>query len=150
MACVRTKPTSPHTHDPKAELRIGSAAPSVKGHFRPALRQSLSDLMVLMDGRPTGVTWNYDRTELLTDGIIHGAGLCLALVGAIALTIISCNTADNLKTASIFVYTAGLLIMLGLSAAYSLWPPSPRKWLLRRLDQSAIFLFIAATYTPFI
>jgi hemolysin III len=40
--------------------------------------------------------------------------------------------------------------MLGLSAAYNLWPPSPRKWLLRRFDQSAIFLFIAATYTPFI
>jgi hemolysin III len=123
---------------------------SVKGYFRLALKQSLSDLMVLMDGRPTGVTWNYDRTELLTDGIIHGAGLCLALIGAIALTIITYNTADGLETASIFVYTAGLLIMLGLSAAYNLWPPSPRKWLLRRLDQSAIFLFIAATYTPFI
>ena len=106
--------------------------------------------MVLMDGRPTGVTWNYDRAELLTDGIIHVAGLCLAMIGAIALIIITCNTADGLETASIVVYTAGLLIMLGLSAAYNLWPPSPRKWLLRRLDQSAIFLFIAATYTPFI
>ena len=29
-------------------------------------------------------------------------------------------------------------------------PVSPLKWLFRRLDQSAIYLLIAATYTPFI
>jgi hemolysin III len=40
--------------------------------------------------------------------------------------------------------------MLGFSAAYNLWPVSPRKWLLRRFDHSAIFLFIGATYTPLI
>ena len=38
--------------------------------------------------------------------------------------------------------------MLGCSAAYNLWPVSPRKWWLRRFDQCAIFIFIAATYTP--
>ena len=108
------------------------------------------DLMALMDDRPVGVAWNYDRTELLTDAIIHVAGLCLALLGAIALAVIARNIADGVEAASIVVYTAGLLAMLGLSAAYNLWPLSPRKWLLRRLDQSAIFLFIAATYTPFI
>jgi len=85
------------------------------------------------------MTWNYDRAELLTDGIIHVAGLCLALIGAIALTSIVCHTANGVEAASIVVYAAGLLLMLGLSAAYSLWPPSPRKWLLRRFDQSAIF-----------
>ena len=40
--------------------------------------------------------------------------------------------------------------MLVFSAAYNLCPVSPRKWLLRRFDQSAIYLLIAATYTPFI
>ena len=40
--------------------------------------------------------------------------------------------------------------MLGLSAAYNLWPVSPRKWLLRRFDHSAIYMLIAATYTPII
>jgi hemolysin III len=39
---------------------------------------------------------------------------------------------------------------LGLSAAYNLWPVSPVKWLLRRLDHAAIFVLIAATYTPFL
>ena len=40
--------------------------------------------------------------------------------------------------------------MLGFSAAYNLWPVSRIKWLLRRFDHSAIYLLIAATYTPFI
>jgi hemolysin III len=31
-----------------------------------------------------------------------------------------------------------------------MWPVSPRKWLLRRFDHAAIYLLIAATYTPFI
>jgi hemolysin III len=46
------------------------------------------------------------------------------------------------------VYAAGLLAMLGFSAAYNLWPVSRRKWLLRRFDHSAIYVLIAATYTP--
>jgi hemolysin III len=31
-----------------------------------------------------------------------------------------------------------------------MWPVSPWKWLLRRFDHSAIYLLIAATYTPFL
>lgn len=45
---------------------------------------------------------------------------------------------------AVFTYDAGI------SAAYNLWPVSPVKWLLRRFDQSAIYLLIAASYTPFI
>ena len=44
----------------------------------------------------------------------------------------------------------GLLAMLVLSATYNLWPVSRAKWVLRRFDHSAIYLLIAATYTPFI
>jgi hemolysin III len=36
------------------------------------------------------------------------------------------------------------------SPTYNLWPVSPTKWVLRRLDHSAIYILIAATYTPFI
>jgi hemolysin III len=48
------------------------------------------------------------------------------------------------------IYAVWLIAMLGFSAAYNLWPVSPRKWWLRRFDHSAIFIFIAATYTPLI
>jgi hemolysin III len=48
------------------------------------------------------------------------------------------------------IYVAGLLSMLVFSATYNLWPVSPTKWVLRRFDHSAIYVLIAATYTPFI
>ena len=41
--------------------------------------------------------------------------------------------------------------MLSISLAFNLWPSmSPVKRHLARLDQAAIFLFIAGTYTPFL
>ena len=42
------------------------------------------------------------------------------------------------------------MAMLVFSATYNLWPVSRAKWVLRRFDHSAIYLLIAATYTPFI
>jgi hemolysin III len=48
------------------------------------------------------------------------------------------------------IYVVGLLTMLVLSATYNLWPVSRAKWVLRRFDHSAIYVLIAATYTPFI
>ncbi|RTL76706.1 MAG: hemolysin III family protein, partial [Bradyrhizobiaceae bacterium] len=47
-------------------------------------------------------------------------------------------------------YAAGLIAMLAFSAIYNLWPISPVKWVLRRFDHSAIYVLIAATYTPFL
>src|SRR5690606_32432214 len=43
------------------------------------------------------------------------------------------------------------LTVLSVSLTYNLWPvTSPAKWVLRRFDHSAIYLLIAATYTPFL
>ena len=103
---------------------------------------------MLQDGRPVGLTWTYDRTELLTDGAVHVVGLGFALIGAVVLIVVSLSSTEGLETAATLVYAVGLLAMLGFSAAYNIWPVSPRKWALRRLDHSAIYLFIAATYTP--
>ena len=47
--------------------------------------------------------------------------------------------------------SAALLLVLGISLAFNLCPiGSPAKRTLARLDQAAIFLFIAGTYTPFL
>ena len=102
------------------------------------------------DGCPVGVNWRYDRAEILSDGIVHAVGLSLALIGAITLLVVSSRSTQGLEAASVVIYSLGLLAMLGFSAAYNMWPVSPRKWWLRRLDHSAIFLFIAATYSPLI
>jgi Haemolysin-III related len=110
----------------------------------------VNTFMLQSDGRPSDLTCSYDRTELLADGIVHAIGVVLALLGSILLIIVSRYSTQGLKTASVLIYAAGLLAMLGLSAAYNMWPVSPRKWLLRRFDHYAIYLLIATTYTPFI
>ena len=112
--------------------------------------QFSEDFSPRFDGCPPGVSWRYDRKEMLVDGIVHFVGLGLALVGAAALFLVTYHSANGIEAASVTVYVVGLLAMLGCSAAYNLWPISPTKWLLRRFDHSAIFLFIAATYTPLI
>lgn len=95
------------------------------------------------------IRWNYDRAELIADGIVHGLGVFSGLVAATVLIVLAAVFASAYEVVTVSVYAAGLLAMLGLSAAYNLWPVSPRKWLLRRFDHSAIYLLIAATYTPF-
>lgn len=97
-----------------------------------------------------GRVWEYDRPELIADGIVHGIGITLGLVGGTVLVAMVSASTQAIQFASVLSYTTGLLAMLGLSAAYNMWPVSPVKWILRRLDHSAIYLLIAGTYTPFI
>ena len=92
--------------------------------------------------------WNYDRAELIADGIVHGIGVFSGLIAATVLIVLAAVFASAYSVVTVSVYAAGLLAMLGCSAAYNLWPVSRRKWLLRRFDHSAIYVLIAATYTP--
>ena len=94
--------------------------------------------------------WNYDRAEMIADGVVHGIGVFCGLVAATVLIVLTAIYASALDIAVVSVYVAGLLAMLVLSATYNLWPVSRAKWVLRRFDHSAIYLLIAATYTPFI
>lgn len=92
----------------------------------------------------------YDRAELIADGIVHAIGIILGLVAATALVVLTAVYATWLDILSVSIYVAGLLTMLVLSATYNLWPVSRAKWVLRRFDHSAIYMLIAATYTPFV
>ena len=96
------------------------------------------------------IPWNYDRAETIADAVVHGLGIAFAVAGGAALIIVAALYADVSQVAAVSIYTAGLAAMIGLSAAYNLWPLTPFKWWLRRLDHSAIYLLIAATYTAFV
>src|SRR3954467_8151855 len=101
--------------------------------------------------RAAGATrWNYDRAELIADGVVHAVGVCFGLIAATVLIVLTTVYATAIDVAVVSVYVAGLLAMLVLSATYNLWPVSRAKWVLRRFDHSAIYLLIAATYTPLI
>src|SRR4029077_4376540 len=103
-----------------------------------------------MHGAPKGVHWNYDRAEIIVDAVIHSLGVTGSVIAAVALIVIASLVASGTEIAAVSIYVAGLLAMLTFSAVYNLWPVSRAKWVLRRFDHSAIYLLIAATYTPFI
>jgi hemolysin III len=96
------------------------------------------------------IRWNYDRVELIADGVVHAVGILLGLIAATVLVVLTAVYARALDIVAVSIYVAGLLSMLVLSATYNLWPVSRTKWVLRRFDHSAIYVLIAATYTPFI
>ncbi len=99
---------------------------------------------------PASFTWRYDHAERLSDAVVHAVGCCFGLCGAVWLLIIAARAGNPHEFAAIGVYSVGLVAMLGLSAAYNMWPVSPAKWLLRRFDHAAIYLMIAGTYTAFV
>src|SRR5258705_5673269 len=94
--------------------------------------------------------WNYDRAELIADGVVHIVGICFGLIAATELIVLTAVYATALDIVAVSVYVSGLLAMLVLSATYNLWPVSRAKWVLRRFDHAAIYMLIAATYTPLI
>ncbi|WP_134500363.1 PAQR family membrane homeostasis protein TrhA [Microvirga pakistanensis] len=96
------------------------------------------------------IRWNYDRHEILADGIVHALGVVGGLVAVSILLALAAQTAGSWELTSVVIYGGGLLAVLVISALYNLWPVSPVKWVLRRFDHSAIYLLIAGTYTPFI
>jgi hemolysin III len=96
------------------------------------------------------IRWNYDRVELIADGVVHAVGILLGIIAATVLVVLTAVYASALNIVAVSIYVAGLLTMLVLSATYNLWPVSRTKWVLRRFDHSAIYVLIAATYTPFI
>ena len=88
--------------------------------------------------------------ETIADGVVHGVGLAGAVIaGSILLAVAMLETAPE-HVPALALYVLTLIAVLGISMAYNLCPVSPLKRLLARLDQAAIFLFIAGTYTPFL
>jgi hemolysin III len=88
----------------------------------------------------------YSKFEHRADAAVHVLGILFAINASLWLL---WHVTGLPVAASVFVYCAGLLAMISFSAAYNLAPYGPPKQFLRRLDHAAIFIMIAATYTPF-
>jgi hemolysin III len=88
----------------------------------------------------------YSRLEHRADAAVHVLGILFAINASLWLL---WRVTGLPVAASVFVYCAGLLAMICFSAAYNLAPNGPSRQILRRLDHAAIFIMIAATYTPF-
>lgn len=90
------------------------------------------------------------RKEELANSLSHGLACLLALVATPVLIVVTVRQghAANIVGASVFAAT---MILLYLSSTlYHAVPPGRLKARLAKLDHSAIYLFIAGSYTPFV
>ncbi len=87
--------------------------------------------------------------EEMANSVSHGFGLIAALAGAPVLLFAASRTNDARFFAGSVVFMLATLSVYLASTLYHAWPQGPRKSTLQLLDHSAIFLLIAATYTPF-
>ena len=83
------------------------------------------------------------------NAITHGVGAMLALVGLAVLTFAAAIHGTVWHVVSFAVFGAGLVLLYGVSAVYHSLPRGAAKSAFQRLDHAAIFLLIAASYTPF-
>lgn len=79
-------------------------------------------------------------------GWLHASAVPLSLIGGVLLIVFATTTLGRIGAA---VYLAASLLLFGTSATYHRfgWGKTGEA-ILRRMDHSNIYLFIAATYTP--
>ena len=92
----------------------------------------------------------YSRAEVLSDAAVHAVGLVSALIAApVLVTLAAVWFGDPTTIAAAAIYGLSLIAMFLCSAVYNHLALPARKDVLRRLDQSAIYVKIAGSYTPF-
>ena len=89
------------------------------------------------------------RAERLADLWVHVAGLSLASVGGVVLAVLAAIYGGPGVVFATAIYALCLIAMLATSTIYNWTNPCPARPVLRRMDEAAIFLMIAGSYTPF-
>ena len=87
--------------------------------------------------------------EQTADLVVHVVGLTLAAVGGVVLAVMAALYAGVGAVVATAAYALCLVAMLTASTIYNLTRPCAARPVLRRLDEAAIFLMIAGSYTPF-
>ncbi|VBB05151.1 hly-iii [Lucifera butyrica] len=87
--------------------------------------------------------------EELWNAITHGIGAVLALAGLVVLVVSASFYGNVWHIVSFSIYGATLLLLYLASTLYHSFQKEKVKYVFKIIDHSAIYLFIAGTYTPF-
>lgn len=87
--------------------------------------------------------------EELANGITHGIGLALSIVGLIVLVVLAVLRGDAWQIAGCTTFGITLVLLYAASTMYHSFRAPRLKRVFKILDHTAIYLLIAGTYTPF-
>lgn len=96
------------------------------------------------------IDWNWK--EELANGITHGIGFGLSIAGLILLISNSLQNDSHgvLALISVIVFGSSMVLLYLCSTLHHSLPFKKTRRLFTILDHSAIYVFIAGTYTPFL
>lgn len=93
----------------------------------------------------------YTRAERRSDAVVHVSGLAVVLIAVPVLVMLAFMLHGDLQAiVGTVVYGAALIAMIVCSALYNMADHPQWRAFFRHFDQTAIYIKIAATYTPFI
>ncbi|WP_432664065.1 hemolysin III family protein [Wukongibacter baidiensis] len=91
---------------------------------------------------------NFTKGEEITNAILHGIGLGLAIAALCVLVVFAKIYGDIWYIVSFSIYGATLVLLYLSSTLYHSFPEGKVKNIFEICDHSAIYLLIAGTYTP--
>lgn len=95
-------------------------------------------------------TTEYSTGEELANGITHGIGAFLSIIGIVFLILNAAYHGDVWHVVSVSVFGVALVVLYSASTLYhSIESPSWKPGL-KKFDHSAIYILIAGTYTPYL
>ena len=90
----------------------------------------------------------YSKAEEVFNSISHGTGVIFGIVALTLLLIVAIRSGHVPSIVAYSIYGACIILMFLSSTLYHSITIAKAKKVLRVLDHSSIFLFIAGTYTP--
>ncbi|MDS4059771.1 MAG: hemolysin III family protein [Candidatus Contendobacter sp.] len=87
--------------------------------------------------------------EEIANAGLHGMGLLLSVAGAIWLVVFATRRGDARHVTAVSIFGVTLILVYLASTLYHGLSVSWIKWIFGLMDNAAIYLLIAGTYTPF-
>ncbi|CAM3491468.1 PAQR family membrane homeostasis protein TrhA [Marinicrinis lubricantis] len=92
----------------------------------------------------------YNLREEIANAISHGIGALLSIAALVLLIVYSSLYGDTWHVVSFTVFGASMVLLYLCSTLVHSLPKGKAKNVFEILDHSAIYVFIAGTYTPFL
>ncbi|MGE1165606.1 hemolysin III family protein [Peribacillus simplex] len=90
----------------------------------------------------------YTKKEEMVNAITHGVGVLLSIVALVFLIIFSVQKGSPWHVVISVIYGASMLLLYVSSTLVHSFPEGKTKDIFEIFDHSAIYIFIAGTYTP--
>ncbi|RRD40424.1 hemolysin III family protein [Leptotrichia sp. OH3620_COT-345] len=98
----------------------------------------------------TGLEHNTSEGEEIANFVSHTVGAGLSVIAFILLTIRASWTRELAAIVSFMIFGIGLIVLYTMSSIYHGLKSGTAKRIFEIFDHSAIYILIAATYTPFL